>query len=587
MKERVVDVDIRISERDYSVMHIGAYGDLKVIASYVGLSKIPKYTTGELPHGWIIKERNIIPDFVIGSDGLGYKRKRNRLFVARKDQESYLREEGFADVHAIGHPIVYLDNRDQSRRIKNSLLIMPAHSLSETTEDWVKSDNDYCEVLKKHLSKFDFIALCLHPVDIKKGNWEKLTNLIPNIVEGADPKDHNSYYRQRDLFSTFEFVTGNSFGSHIAYASYFGAKVSIFGPKPKFRKDDYSDLVYYRNQPKILDIIDLWDNNNYLELCYPDFHIEPDMAVNRVEWAEKELGSDCKKSSSELRLLLSWNRRAQFKIFLKSVVFRILKKTKSNVLKTRDVIRSIINIISYFGLYSGIRNIYTIYINNKSKELSLYHKNKQIFIRANTSDIEVCKQHFGRLELQVIKYPKKVQTILDLGSNVGISVFVFRDMFPDAKIIAVEMNLGNFELLNKNTLGDSNIELVNGAIWSETAWIDQVDPGDGNWGIRVGQHTGKFLGKVPAYTYSQLLEMHDLIQVDVCKMDIEGSEKDVLKSSWRDIFNVTKLLIVEVHDWIPGCKDTVDEVLEKAKNEYDLLVTKSGEFTLIEIKNKE
>jgi hypothetical protein len=33
-----------------------------------------------------------------------------------------------------------------------------------------------------------------------------------------------------EIFSTFEYVTTNGFGSQITYAAYCGAKVSVFGP---------------------------------------------------------------------------------------------------------------------------------------------------------------------------------------------------------------------------------------------------------------------------------------------------------------------------------------------------------------------
>jgi FkbM family methyltransferase len=575
------ETEFQIINRDYSKPLRGAYGDLRVLSSYVGLPKIPKYTLGELPHGWIMKERNITPDFVIGSDGLGYQRKEDRLFVARTDQESYLRKEGFIDVHAIGHPIVYVNDRCQSRRIKNSLLVMPAHSLPETTEDWRQSDIDYCEALIDHLSKFDFVSLCLHPSDLKKGSWTKLMELIPNVIEGADPEDHNSYYRMRDLFTTFEFVTGNTLGSHIAYASYFGAKTSVYGPVPMFRKADYKNLIFYKNQPDILEILEIWEKNNFLLKCYPDLFCDPDKAVYRNEWAEKELGLDCKKSVLELRKLLGWTPRLKLKFFIGSKLYPLIRKIYKKTIQTGLNIKILINFCFIFGFLESVRNYYQL-ASSQTNESVLNFKKKKITFRPGSSDVNVCIQHFGRRELLDINYPKKIQSILDLGANIGISVLIFRDMFPDAQIIAVEMNADNFELLSKNVAGDGNVSLVNGAVWSEAGWVNQIDPGEGDWALRVGDHLGLTLGKVPAYTFDQLLKMHHINHLDVCKMDIEGAEKEVLESSWRDIFKVTKLLIVEVHDWIPGCTETVDRILEESGDVFNLKISKSGEFTLIE-----
>ena len=75
-----------------------AYGDSFIAAKYCGFNKTPKPTDGEWQHGWIIPERNIHPEFVIGSDGLSITRKNKKYFVARKDQEEYLFKQGFTNV---------------------------------------------------------------------------------------------------------------------------------------------------------------------------------------------------------------------------------------------------------------------------------------------------------------------------------------------------------------------------------------------------------------------------------------------------------------------------------------------------------
>lgn len=295
---------LRLIERDYSSRH-HAYGDLKIISSYLKLKNIPGFTKGELPHSWIIKERNILPDFVIGSDGLGFKRKSNRLFVSRKDQEVYLKSEGFTDVHAIGHPITYLEKSPNHTRIRNSLLIMPAHSLLETTENWQKLDRDYADFLDGHISMFSYIVVCLHPADIMKKNWVMVRRLGLETVEGADVDDANSYERMAQLFSMFEYVTTNRLGSHIAYGSYFGSKVSVCGPW-NFNKEEYANLVFYSNQPEILNIEEAWDKSFCIQQWYPQFFCLPNEANDNVEWAKLELGFDCRRSKKELVKLLGW-----------------------------------------------------------------------------------------------------------------------------------------------------------------------------------------------------------------------------------------------------------------------------------------
>ena len=310
-------------KRDYSIRN-HAYGDRKILSLYAGLKKTPRYTQGEIPHSWIIKERNIIPDFVIGSDGLGYTRPEKLLFVSRKDQETFLRGEGFTDVHAIGHPIIYLKDVGNYSRIKDSLLVMPAHSLRETTEDWRELDKAYFKFLSEHISNFSYIALCLHPEDIKKKNWTMVSQLIPQRIEGADEKDANSYERMAVLFSMFEYVTTNRLGSHVAYASYFGSKVSVCGPW-EFKKEEYLTMDFYRNSPSILDIEERWYKSSSLQRWYPQFFCSPIDAVSNIEWAKSELGFECRKSQRELIDLFGWRSSTQLYLLLRDVTRRFLK----------------------------------------------------------------------------------------------------------------------------------------------------------------------------------------------------------------------------------------------------------------------
>lgn len=301
--------ELKLIDRDFESNN-HAYGDLKIFSTYLGLKSIPKFFKGEIPHGWIIKERNIIPDFVIGSDGLGFTRKSKRLYVARKDQQDFLTREGFNDVHAIGHPITYL-KKGNYQRIRKSLLIMPAHSLNDTKENWEKLDTIYASFLQQYIVDFSLIAVCIHPQDLKKNNWLRVRSLVSQVIEGADIEDSNSYERMAQLFSTFEYVTTNYFGSHVAYGSYFGSKISVCGPW-FFKREEFENVVFYKNQPCILEILEEWHESKSYKEWYPQFFCSPLEASSNIEWAKWQLGSNCKRSKRVLFNLFGLGLREQF-----------------------------------------------------------------------------------------------------------------------------------------------------------------------------------------------------------------------------------------------------------------------------------
>ena len=281
-----------------------AYGDAYIASLYCGFKSVPKPMDGEWQHGWIIPERNLHPEFAIGSDGLSTTRKNKTYFVARMDQQNYLNAHGFKHVFAIGLPIIYVD-KPKVQRVKNSLLVMPVHSLSDTQENW--DDEEYAAYIESKAHHFSEIVLCLHKSCIDKGNWIaafKKRNI--EIVLGADPDDCNTYSRLAFLFSRFEFVTSNDFGSHIAYAAYFEAKPSISGPPPKFKRKDYEKTVFYGNASTVLDMVDNWHKEGFYEKTFPFLYTSPQQANYLKDWAAFQLGLSEKKSPEEFRKLVGW-----------------------------------------------------------------------------------------------------------------------------------------------------------------------------------------------------------------------------------------------------------------------------------------
>jgi FkbM family methyltransferase len=241
------------------------------------------------------------------------------------------------------------------------------------------------------------------------------------------------------------------------------------------------------------------------------------------------------------------------------------------------------NFVRYFGLTKGMENFICVISakgeRSEIKKIDIF--GNTLIIRGGSSDPEVCIQHFGRRELLDISYPNDIKKILDFGANIGVSATVFRHLFPTADILAVEMNQENFKILKENFLNDKKTYLVEGAVWSVSGEIDQIDVGIGEWALRVGSYPGTIVSKVRSFTFSELCTMYQIDKVDVLKMDIEGAEVDVLGSSWRDILGRTRLLILEVHDWIPGCTQAIAKIIGEANYVFNLEVSYSGEFTVI------
>ena len=86
-----------------------------------------------------------------------------------------------------------------------------------------------------------------------------------------------------------------------------------------------------------------------------------------------------------------------------------------------------------------------------------------VALRTKTSDVEVFHQIFvdGELEFDLHMSPSR---IIDAGANVGLAAVYFSSRFPEAKILALEIESANFELLRRNTAFYANITWLKKAL---------------------------------------------------------------------------------------------------------------------------
>lgn len=116
--------------------------------------------------------------------------------------------------------------------------------------------------------------------------------------------------------------------------------------------------------------------------------------------------------------------------------------------------------------------------------------------------------------------------ILDLGSNIGLSVLSFKDQFPNSQVVAVEPDGDLFQMAKRN-LGenhlDTHIEWINKAIWTHTTTVPFFR--DGSDGSHVVEFDGPSVIQVETIEISELFEK--MGPFSVLKMDIEGAENTV------------------------------------------------------------
>lgn len=195
------------------------------------------------------------------------------------------------------------------------------------------------------------------------------------------------------------------------------------------------------------------------------------------------------------------------------------------------------------------------------------------YIRIPSTDIPTFEQIFLNQEYDFL-VEKQPEVIIDAGANIGLASIYFANKFPDTKIIAIEPEKDNFELLKTNIAPYPNIIPIQAALWGQIGEINLVDSGLGSWAFTTEEKgassnsTSNLYHKVRAITVDQIIKDYKLTKIDILKIDIEGAEKEVFMSSksWIDRVDA---LIIELHEHIkPGCNQSFYNASKSFNNEW-------------------
>ena len=110
------------------------------------------------------------------------------------------------------------------------------------------------------------------------------------------------------------------------------------------------------------------------------------------------------------------------------------------------------------------------------------HCRHPLWLRVPSSDVRTCKKIFVDQEYDFLMDPPPV-AIIDAGANIGLASIYFASKYPAARVIAIEPEQSNFELLQKNVAPYSNIIPLQAALWNTNEEINLIDPGLGKWGF--------------------------------------------------------------------------------------------------------
>lgn len=245
----------------------------------------------------------------------------------------------------------------------------------------------------------------------------------------------------------------------------------------------------------------------------------------------------------------------------------------------------IIHFLRYVNKFGFIKALFIYYktrlSNLKSEAINLDYDEK-LYIRPKSSDIYVFDLIFLWDEYSLKKFVQEPQFIVDLGANIGMSSFYLAKEFPDAKIIAVEPEENNFSILTKNVSQLKNIISLNKAIWSQNTKVYlSGNITNDNDGFIYSKNEGS--NDIETTTISEIMRNTNFERIDILKIDIEGSEKELFEENYESWLGKVHILVIELHDEFKrGCSKSFFSALLN----YDFSVYFRNKESLICLNNK-
>jgi FkbM family methyltransferase len=163
------------------------------------------------------------------------------------------------------------------------------------------------------------------------------------------------------------------------------------------------------------------------------------------------------------------------------------------------------------------------------------------------SDVFTLSEIFYDEEYAIYTRLQERPLVLDCGANVGLSGIWFLSRWPGARVHAFEPEPANFRFLSKN-LGSRGDSVVNqAAVGREQGTVELHVAEHGAMHSVKDRSAGARTIDVPCVNLADYLRGKRIDRVDLLKLDVEGSELDVVEGLGSLIDDVG-VIVGELHE---------------------------------------
>ena len=191
----------------------------------------------------------------------------------------------------------------------------------------------------------------------------------------------------------------------------------------------------------------------------------------------------------------------------------------------------------------------------KKKVFALKIAGRDVLLRSATPDAKTAVANLTNEFAIVAEHiPSDARLIVDAGGYIGTSALYFAKAFPKATVVVLEPSAENLEILRQNVAGVERIVVIEKALSATAAVVPLIDTGTGEWGYSIAADAARsghnLLGQsVETTTLREVLAVTHAQRIDLLKLDIEGSERELLAEGPSALAAVDAL-VCELHERI-------------------------------------
>lgn len=211
--------------------------------------------------------------------------------------------------------------------------------------------------------------------------------------------------------------------------------------------------------------------------------------------------------------------------------------------------------------------------------LNLANAPNSTTLRTNAGDFNILYEIFWQ---QAYHLPQlqggAFGTVVDIGANVGLAALYFMEKFPVTRLVCVEPEPANFQVLQRNLHG--TIAVAVQAALDATDGTVKIDSSPQAYNARVSAATGTV--EVAAISMPSLLQSQQLDWVDLLKIDIEDYEQQVFIDDCAWLAQIGVLLI-EIHS--PVSQQVVRQAVQAQGFSWEQAAGKQAQTGLFVARN--